>query len=112
MKGTITQRVERAEAAGLTSFRAMGTDDHSNPSSSTCIDQRAVWIELTPQGNDWSRQPLTHFSFTRTRSSQSWVTRRLTRCQTLFDSFSLSLKSATAKASQRVKRPISDYAMR
>lgn len=54
-KGAITQRVQRAEAAGLvcsTSFRAISTDDHSSPSSSTGIDQRAVWIELTSQGKE------------------------------------------------------------
>ncbi|MDF9820675.1 DNA-binding MarR family transcriptional regulator [Rhizobium leguminosarum] len=54
-KGAITQRVERAEAAGLvrsTSARAMTTDDHNNRPSSTAGDQRAVWIELTPQGKE------------------------------------------------------------
>lgn len=48
-KGAITQRVERAEAAGLvrsTSARTMTTDDHSER------DQRAVWIELTPRGRE------------------------------------------------------------
>lgn len=48
-KGAITQRVERAKAAGLvrsTSARAMTTHDHGES------DQRAVWIELTPQGRE------------------------------------------------------------
>lgn len=48
-KGAITQRVERAEAAGFvhsTSARAMTRDDHGER------DQRAVWIELTPQGRE------------------------------------------------------------
>lgn len=53
-KGAITQRVERAEASGLvksTNARAMATEDmvRSHPLAS---DQRAVWIELTPQGKE------------------------------------------------------------
>ncbi|MBB4292225.1 DNA-binding MarR family transcriptional regulator [Rhizobium leguminosarum] len=30
----------------------MTTDDHNNRPSSTAGDQRAVWIELTPQGKE------------------------------------------------------------
>lgn len=52
-KGAITQRVERAEIAGLvksTSVRATSTGGDEAGMSGN--DQRAVWIELTPQGKE------------------------------------------------------------
>lgn len=54
-KGAITQRVERAEAAGLvrsTSARAMTKNGHGEGDDAAEGDQRAVWIELTPQGRE------------------------------------------------------------
>ncbi|WP_174160322.1 MarR family winged helix-turn-helix transcriptional regulator [Rhizobium rhizogenes] len=54
-KGAITQRVERAEAAGLvrcTSSREMTTGGRRWSPSSADGDQRAVWIDLTPQGKE------------------------------------------------------------
>lgn len=52
-KGAITQRVARAEAAGLVeslSVRTTATDEYESRESITGRDQRAVWIELTPRG--------------------------------------------------------------
>ena len=54
-KGAITQRVERAETAGLvksTSVRATATGKNDGKASRSGNDQRAVWIELTPQGKE------------------------------------------------------------
>lgn len=52
-KSAITQRVARAEAAGLVrSTRTVSTDTMDDTVSAAAKDQRAVWIELTPQGKD------------------------------------------------------------
>ncbi|HBF32303.1 MarR family winged helix-turn-helix transcriptional regulator [Rhizobium sp.] len=54
-KGAITQRVERAEAAGLVrSVNARDATTHQkwDKKSTAEMDRRAVWIELTPEGKD------------------------------------------------------------
>ncbi len=49
----ITQRVARAEAAGLVrSSRSVSVDGARSMPVAGAKDQRAVWIELTPQGKD------------------------------------------------------------
>lgn len=54
-KGAITQRVERAESAGLvksTRMRPSVSDQTRGEVGVSGNDQRAVWIELTPQGKE------------------------------------------------------------
>ena len=52
-KSAITQRVARAEAAGLVrSTRSVSADNMKDTAFAAARDQRAVWIELTPQGKD------------------------------------------------------------
>lgn len=54
-KGAITQRVERAEAAGFVysaSAREMSQDGSSGIAVAEEVDQRAVWIGLTPRGQE------------------------------------------------------------
>ncbi|MEM1049697.1 MAG: MarR family winged helix-turn-helix transcriptional regulator [Pseudomonadota bacterium] len=52
-KSAITQRVARAEAAGLVrSTRSVSGEEANGALSAESKDQRAVWIELTPQGRD------------------------------------------------------------
>lgn len=52
-KSAITQRVARAEAAGLVrSTRSASTDKAADSGPAPERDLRAVWIELTPRGKD------------------------------------------------------------
>lgn len=52
-KSAITQRVARAEAAGLVrSMRSVSADSVKGMAPAAARDQRAVWIELTPEGKD------------------------------------------------------------
>ncbi|MFB9948914.1 MarR family winged helix-turn-helix transcriptional regulator [Rhizobium puerariae] len=54
-KGAVTQRVARAEAAGLVksmSLRGTVTNEIDGVVGMPVNDQRAVWIELTSQGKE------------------------------------------------------------
>ncbi|MEM9795906.1 MAG: MarR family transcriptional regulator [Pseudomonadota bacterium] len=52
-KSAITQRVARAEASGLVrSARSTPRNERTDSPSAQTEDQRAVWIELTPEGKN------------------------------------------------------------